>query len=90
MARGLLPVARHIGRTVLHRALPWHDEENTMLVLTRKTNESIIIGEDIVLTVIEIRRGKVRLGVNAPKEVSVHRHEIYEAIKSGKAPKETS
>jgi len=60
-----------------------------MLVLTRKTNESIIIGEDIVLTVIEIRSGKVRLGINAPREVSVHRREIYEAIKSGEARKET-
>ena len=61
-----------------------------MLVLTRKTNESIIIGEDIVLTVIEIRRDKVRLGIKAPREVSVHRREIYEAIKRGEAPKETS
>jgi len=69
--------------------LPWHDEESTMLVLTRKTQESIIIGEDIVLTVVEIRSGKVRLGIQAPKEVSVHRRELYEAIKSGKAPKET-
>ena len=61
-----------------------------MLVLTRKTNESIIIGEDIVLTVIEIRRDKVRLGIKAPREVPVHRREIYEAIKSGEVPKETS
>ncbi len=60
-----------------------------MLVLTRKTQESIIIGEDIVLTVIEIRRDRVRLGIKAPKEVSVHRRELYEAIKHGKAPKET-
>ena len=69
--------------------MPWHDEESTMLVLTRKTQESIIIGEDIVLTVVEIRSGKVRLGIQAPKEVSVHRRELYEAIKSGKVPKET-
>ncbi|MGA2063308.1 MAG: carbon storage regulator CsrA [Thermoguttaceae bacterium] len=61
-----------------------------MLVLTRKTQESIIIGEDIVLTVIEIRRDRVRLGIKAPREVSVHRREIYEAIKSGEARKETS
>ena len=60
-----------------------------MLVLTRKTNESIIIGEDIVLTVIEIRSGNVRLGIKAPKEVSVHRREIYEAIKSRETRKET-
>ena len=60
-----------------------------MLVLTRKTNESIIIGEDIVLTVIEIRRDRVRLGIKAPREVSVHRREIYEAIKSRETRKET-
>jgi carbon storage regulator len=41
------------------------------------------------LTVIEIRSGKVRLGIKAPREVSVHRREIYEAIKSGEVPKET-
>ena len=61
-----------------------------MLVLTRKTNESIIIGEDIVLTVIELRSGKVRQGIKAPREVSVHRRDIDEAIKSGEVPKETS
>jgi carbon storage regulator len=61
-----------------------------MLVLTRKTNESIIIGEDIVLMVIEIRRDRVRLGIKAPREVSVYRRELYEAIKSGEARKETS
>ena len=52
-----------------------------MLVLSRKKNESIVIGEDIVVMVVDIRRDKVRLGIEAPKEVSVHRHEIYEAIK---------
>ena len=61
-----------------------------MLVLTRKTNECIIIGEDIVLMVIEIRRDRVRLGIKAPREVSVYRRELYEAIKSGEARKETS
>ena len=51
-----------------------------MLVLTRKINEKIIIGHSITLTVIEIRHGKVRLGIEAPKDIPVHRQEVYEAI----------
>lgn len=51
-----------------------------MLVLSRKKNESIIIDDHIVITVVEIRGDKVRLGIDAPKEISVHRREVYEAI----------
>ena len=51
-----------------------------MLVLSRKKNESIVINNDIVITVVEIRGDKVRLGIEAPREVSVHRREVYEAI----------
>ena len=50
-----------------------------MLVLSRKKNESIVINHDITITVVEIRGDKVRLGIVAPKEVSVHRQEVYEA-----------
>ena len=56
-----------------------------MLVLSRKKNESIVINNDITVTVVEIRGDKVRLGIVAPKEVPVHRQEVYEAI-HGKAP----
>jgi carbon storage regulator len=52
-----------------------------MLVLTRKKDESIIIGENIVVTVVEIRGDKVRLGIEAPRAVPVHRREVYDAIK---------
>ena len=52
-----------------------------MLVLSRQPNEKIIIGDNIEVLVIEIRRDNVRLGITAPKDVSVHREEIYEAIK---------
>ncbi len=52
-----------------------------MLVLSRKKNESIVINNDITIVVVEIRGDKVRLGVDAPKEVPVHRREVYEAIK---------
>lgn len=52
-----------------------------MLVLSRKKDEEIIIGDNIRLVVIEICGDKVRLGIDAPKEISVHRLEVYEAIK---------
>ena len=55
-------------------------EGPSMLVLSRKKNESIIINDNITVTVVEIRGDKVRLGIDAPKEVSVHRREVYEAI----------
>jgi carbon storage regulator len=53
-----------------------------MLVLSRKKNESIIINDHITVTVVEIRGDKVRLGIDAPKDVSVHRREVYEAIQN--------
>jgi carbon storage regulator len=52
-----------------------------MLVLSRKKNESIVINDDITIVVVEIRGDKVRLGIEAPKEVPVHRYEVYEAIR---------
>ena len=51
-----------------------------MLVLTRKVDESITIGSEITVTVLEIRGNQVRLGIDAPRETSVHRTEIYQAI----------
>ncbi len=52
-----------------------------MLVLSRKKNESIVIDETIVITVVDIRGDKVRLGIEAPKDVPIHRNEVYEALK---------
>ncbi len=51
-----------------------------MLVLSRKKDEKIIIGDKITVMVIELRGDKVRLGIDAPKEVTIHRQEVYEAI----------
>ena len=51
-----------------------------MLVLSRKKNESIVIDDDITIVVVDIRGDKVRLGIEAPKEVPVHRREVYDAI----------
>jgi carbon storage regulator len=56
-----------------------------MLVLSRKKNESIVINNDITIVVVEIRGDKVRLGVEAPKEVPVHRREVYDAIQRNDA-----
>lgn len=52
-----------------------------MLVLSRKKDESIVINDNIVVTIVEIRRDKVRLGFEAPKDVPIHRREVYDAIK---------
>lgn len=54
-----------------------------MLVLSRKKNESIVINDNITIVVVEIRGDKVRLGVEAPKEVPVHRREVFDAIQRG-------
>lgn len=51
-----------------------------MLVLSRHRDESIMIGDDIVITIVDIRGDKVRLGIDAPTDVPVHRQEVYEAI----------
>lgn len=52
-----------------------------MLVLSRKFNESLIIGDNIEVIILEIRDGNVKLGIKAPKNISVHRNEVYENIK---------
>jgi carbon storage regulator len=56
-----------------------------MLVLSRQRDETIMIGDDIEITVVDIRGDKVRLGINAPREVQVHRKEVYEAIRAENA-----
>ena len=56
-----------------------------MLVLSRQKDESIIIGDDVEVTIVDVRGDKVRLGITAPKEISVHRREVYEAIQREKA-----
>lgn len=52
-----------------------------MLVLSRHRDESIMIGDNIVITIVDIRGDKVRLGIAAPQDIPVHRQEVYEAIK---------
>ena len=53
-----------------------------MLILTRRVGESVMVGDDITVTVLDVKGNQVRIGINAPKDVAVHREEIYERIKS--------
>jgi carbon storage regulator len=55
-----------------------------MLILTRRVGESVVIGEDVTVTVLGVKGNQVRIGINAPKHVAVHREEIFERIKSGR------
>lgn len=56
-----------------------------MLVLSRKKNEQIIVGDQIVITVVEVRGDRVRLGIEAPQEIPIHRNEVLESIKAQQA-----
>ena len=59
-----------------------------MLILTRRVNESLMVGDKVTVTVVAVKGNQVRLGVNAPKEIAVHREEIYERLKSEEAQQE--
>ncbi len=59
-----------------------------MLILTRRVGETLMIGDDVSVTVLGVKGNQVRIGVNAPRDVSVHREEIYERIKNEQADSE--
>jgi carbon storage regulator len=59
-----------------------------MLILTRRVGETVMIGDDVTITVLGVKGNQVRVGINAPKHVAVHREEIYERIKREQQPEE--
>ena len=61
-----------------------------MLILTRRLSESLMIGDEITITVLGVKGNQVRLGVDAPKDVAVHREEIYERIRAEDSPEKPS
>jgi carbon storage regulator len=66
---------------VLHFGDACHQRNIEMLILTRRVGESVRIGTEVTVTVLEVKGSQVRIGVDAPKNVAVHREEIYERIK---------
>jgi carbon storage regulator len=58
-----------------------------MLILTRRVGERLMVGDEVTVTVLGVKRNQVRIGITAPREVAVHREEIYERIKSGEREK---
>jgi carbon storage regulator len=61
-----------------------------MLVLTRKTNQSIMIGDEVEITILSVAGDKVRIGIDAPRDIAVFRKEVYVAIDQGAAPEDES
>ncbi len=78
-------IARYIINSTHTKTKEWtlqskYSKEKVMLILTRRVSESLIIGDDVIVNVLGIKGNQVRIGIDAPKDVSVHREEIYDRI----------
>jgi carbon storage regulator len=73
------------GDGVIREGVGGARKEQRMLVLTRKTNQSIMIGDDIEVSVLAVSRDKIRIGIEAPREIPVFRKEVYESVHENRA-----
>jgi len=74
------PTTHRLPRFLSDKASAYTRKEPRMLVLSRQRDESIIVGDNVQITIVDIRGDKVRLGIEAPPDISVHRKEVFDAI----------
>ena len=70
---------------MLHFALQSTTRDFSMLILTRRVGEALVVGTEVTVTVMAVKGNQVRIGINAPKDVEVHREEVYDRVQAGKA-----
>ena len=73
-------------KAVLHSASESREQGRPMLILTRRVGETVMIGDEITVTVLDVKGNQIRLGIAAPKEIPVHREEVYIRVHQENAP----